>query len=226
MLKTNITLNKIPLSRIALLCLLALTLGLNSCASYRKLQAAKVLKNCAYSFNSAQINKFTPSEDLIKISQDGGMANSSLAIIETIKSFIDGDIGSSLGTVDVDINVNVLNPNEKELQIDSIQAIASADGFKFPIKMKEKAMIKSDAITTIPLNLTMDLDSNIFNLSQINSINLSGRLFITTGKKKHDSLPINVDQKISQEDKTKIYDSIRETIINNMVSGWMQNLVQ
>lgn len=211
------------LSKYALTFYLGILLVVSGCAVSKKLTAADILSKTKLEFeslslDSAAINKdlFPKSDDLMK----GLLPNPH--VVALVQDFARGILEKEIGTAYLTVGLVAQNQGEDTLWVRGLMANLVLDSLmELPVGLR-------DSITLVPganklyLVTEMPIDRRIFSLKDIETVHIVGRMDVALeAQDEAFTLDINMDRKISPEEKQALADKARTSVLDNIVSDWV-----
>lgn len=211
------------LSKYALTFCLGILLVVSGCAVTKKLSAADILSKTKLEFeslslDSAAINKdlFPKSDDLMK----GLLPNPH--VVALVQDFARGILEKEIGTAYLTVGLVAQNQGEDTLWVRGLMANLVLDSLmELPVALRDSVKMVPGA-NKLYLVTEMPIDRRIFSLKDIETVHIVGRMDVALeAQDEAFTLDINMDRKISPEEKQALADKARTSVLDNIVSDWV-----
>ncbi|MCQ2055365.1 MAG: hypothetical protein MJY82_08760 [Fibrobacter sp.] len=205
--------------------LILMTLLMSGCAATRKLDAAMILRNTKVEFNALVLDSVDINPNLFEKANDA--IKSSLLpnpqVVSLVQNLARGIIESELGKANLNV-VLVANSKDKDsLWVRSFTATLSLDSLiELPLTLKDSCVFAPGA-NTFSLKTQFPLDNRLFKLRDIKKYRIKGLIEVAL-KSDGQTVPFDFDieHEIKPEEIKALEDRARETLLNGLVSDWVE----
>jgi len=203
-------------------------IAINGCATMRKLDAAKILKNTQMEFKDLTLDSVSIDPDLFEKVSDA-LKKSILPnpqVVLFVQNLARGIIETKLGEANLGATIQVTSNNEDSLWIAKLDAKLVLDTLvELPLTLKDSCILAPGA-NQIMLSTQFPLDKRVFQLAKVNKYSIKGVLVVALdadGEKV--PLDFNIERTITPEEIKNFEDNIRQNILNGLIGDWVGALL-
>lgn len=210
-----------------LLLLIALIFLFTGCGASKKLKMGNILRKTNWSIDSISVQKFTLNPDIAGQFNSGNYISAGAEAFFLIKAMSTGELDISMGKVDLQIHLRGKLPQGETLLIDSLRATLQADTLTpLPLSLSGTYQLDKEQ-SSLPVNTNVELNPEIFQWKNAKSMVISGSMYARFPEDDSNlELPFSVNRVITEHEKTKMMDNIRDEAINQLIGDWMKLLQQ
>ncbi len=212
---------------IKILCAILAVLAITNCAVTRKLDAASIMRNMKVDFRQVTLDSVNIRSDLVE--QLGGAIVSGLLpnpnVVAFVQNLAKGIINIDLGYAYLGVVLVVKSSDTDTLWLRDFAANVSLDTLMdLPLELKDSVTL-APGETKVQLTTRFPLDKRIFKLKEITKVSAKGKLVVALGPE-GESVPFdfNDSREISHEEMVALEDSVRQSILNNIINNWVGGL--
>lgn len=212
---------------IKILCAILAVLAITNCAITRKLDAASIMRNMKVDFRQVTLDSVNIRSDLVE--QLGGAIVGGLLpnpnVVAFVQNLAKGIINIDLGYAYLGVVLVVKSSDTDTLWLRDFAANVSLDTLMdLPLELKDSVTL-APGETKVQLTTRFPLDKRIFKLKEITKVSAKGKLVVALGPE-GESVPFdfNDSREISHEEMVALEDSVRQSILNNIINNWVGGL--
>lgn len=212
---------------IKILCIILAVLAITNCAVTRKLDAASIMRNMKVDFRQVTLDSVNIRSDLVE--QLGGAIVGGLLpnpnVVAFVQNLAKGIINIDLGYAYLGVVLVVKSSDTDTLWLRDFAANVSLDTLMdLPLELKDSVTL-APGETKVQLTTRFPLDKRIFKLKEITKVSATGKLVVALGPE-GESVPFdfNDSREISHEEMVALEDSVRQSILNNIINNWVGGL--
>jgi hypothetical protein len=212
---------------IKILCAILAVLAITNCAVTRKLDAASIMRNMKVDFRQVTLDSVNIRSDLVE--QLGGAIVGGLLpnpnVVAFVQNLAKGIINIDLGYAYLGVVLVVKSSDTDTLWLRDFAANVSLDTLMdLPLELKDSVTL-APGETKVQLTTRFPLDKRIFKLKEITKVSAKGKLVVALGPE-GESVPFdfNDSREISHEEMVALEDSVRQSILNNIINNWVGGL--
>ena len=212
---------------IKILCIILAVLAITNCAVTRKLDAASIMRNMKVDFRQVTLDSVNIRSDLVE--QLGGAIVGGLLpnpnVVAFVQNLAKGIINIDLGYAYLGVVLVVKSSDTDTLWLRDFAANVSLDTLMdLPLELKDSVTL-APGETKVQLTTRFPLDKRIFKLKEITKVSAKGKLVVALGPE-GESVPFdfNDSREISHEEMVALEDSVRQSILNNIINNWVGGL--
>ena len=212
---------------IKILCIILAVLAITNCAVTRKLDAASIMRNMKVDFRQVTLDSVNIRSDLVE--QLGGAIVGGLLpnpnVVAFVQNLAKGIINIDLGYAYLGVVLVVKSSDTDTLWLRDFAANVSLDTLMdLPLELKDSVTL-APCETKVQLTTRFPLDKRIFKLKEITKVSAKGKLVVALGPE-GESVPFdfNDSREISHEEMVALEDSVRQSILNNIINNWVGGL--
>lgn len=212
---------------IKILCAILAVLAITNCAVTRKLDAASIMRNMKVDFRQVTLDSVNIRSDLLE--QLGGAIVGGLLpnpnVVAFVQNLAKGVINIDLGYAYLGVVLVVKSSDTDTLWLRDFAANVSLDTLMdLPLELKDSVTL-APGETKVQLSTRFPLDKRIFKLKEITKVSAKGKLVVALGPE-GESVPFefNDTREISHEEMVALEDSVRQSILNNIINNWVGGL--
>ena len=212
---------------IKILCAILAVLAITNCAVTRKLDAASIMRNMKVDFRQVTLDSVNIRPDLLE--QLGGAIVGGLLpnpnVVAFVQNLAKGIINIDLGDAYLGVVLVVKSSDTDTLWLRDFAANVSLDTLMdLPLELKDSVTL-APGETKVRLSTRFPLDKRIFKLNEITKVSAKGKLVVALGPE-GESVPFDFDESrdISHEEMVALEDSVRQSILNNIINNWVGGL--
>lgn len=212
---------------LSLSLLLFILVSLSGCAASKKIQAGKILSQTSMSFQAVQLDSIVLDPDLFeKINSLKTTFFPNPQVLALVQKLANGIIDSELGTIFLDIELQIDNKSTDSLWLHSLNAVLELDSsVKLPLSLPAKTVLTPGS-QLISVKTNVKLDQNLLKLIQIKKARIIGEMNVSL-KESAPPLPLDFDysRDISPEEVDLLQRKARETIMNHIVGDCVKAIL-
>ena len=212
---------------IKILCAILAVLAITNCAVTRKIDAASIMRNMKVDFRQVTLDSVNIRSDLVE--QLGGAIVGGLLpnpnVVAFVQNLAKGIINIDLGYAYLGVVLVVKSSDTDTLWLRDFAANVSLDTLMdLPLELKDSVTL-APGETKVQLTTRFPLDKRIFKLKEITKVSAKGKLVVALGPE-GESVPFdfNDSREISHEEMVALEDSVRQSILNNIINNWVGGL--
>ena len=212
---------------IKILCAILAVLAITNCAVTRKLDAASIMRNMKVDFRQVTLDSVNIRSDLVE--QLGGAIVGGLLpnpnVVAFVQNLAKGIINIDLGYAYLGVVLVVKSSDTDTLWLRDFAANVSLDTLMdLPLELKDSVTL-APGETKVQLTTRFPMDKRIFKLKEITKVSAKGKLVVALGPE-GESVPFdfNDSREISHEEMVALEDSVRQSILNNIINNWVGGL--
>ena len=212
---------------IKILCIILAVLAITNCAVTRKLDAASIMRNMKVDFRQVTLDSVNIRSDLVE--QLGGASVGGILpnpnVVAFVQNLAKGIINIDLGYAYLGVVLVVKSSDTDTLWLRDFAANVSLDTLMdLPLELKDSVTL-APGETKVQLTTRFPLDKRIFKLKEITKVSAKGKLVVALGPE-GESVPFdfNDSREISHEEMVALEDSVRQSILNNIINNWVGGL--
>lgn len=212
---------------LAICILLLAAVSMDGCAVTRKLDAASIMRNMKVDFRQVTLDSVNIRSDLLE--QLGGAIVGGLLpnpnVVAFVQNLAKGVINIDLGYAYLGVVLVVRSSDTDTLWLRDFSANVSLDTLMdLPLELKDSVTL-APGETKVQLTTRFPLDKRIFKLKEITKVSAKGKLVVALGPE-GESVPFefNDSREISHEEMVALEDSVRQSILNNIINNWVGGL--
>lgn len=214
---------KNPLNRLLLTISLEIFLIISGCAMSKKLTAADILSKTKLDFESLALDSATINKDLFPKSSDlvkGLLPNPH--VVALVQDFARGILEKEIGKAHLTVGLVATNQGEDTLWIRNMVANLVLDSLmELPVGLRDTVTL-APGKNNLYLVTDMPIDRRIFGLKDIQIVHIVGHIDVALkAQDEAFTLNFNMDRKISPEEKQALADKARTSVLDNIVSDWV-----
>jgi len=204
------------------IALIFLTTG---CSTSKKLKMGNILRKTSWNIDSLSAQKFTLNPDIAKQFNSGNYISAGAEALFLIKAMSTGELDISMGMVDLQIHLRAKLPKGEALLIDSLRATLQADSLTpLPLVLSGTHTLSNEQ-SSLPVKTSVELNPEIFQWKNAKTVVISGNMYARFPEDDSSlELPFSVKRAISEHEKSKLMDNIRNEAINQLIGDWMKHL--
>lgn len=209
---------------LAVVAILGFVLAIGGCAMARKLSAADILSKTKVEFSELTLDSVSVNPDIMQ--QLGGAIVGGLLpnpnVVAFVQNIAKGIIQIDVGNAHLGIVLNVTNADQDTLWLRDFTASVNLDSLMdLPLQLKDSTCL-APGTNKVRLTTSFPIDNRIFKLRDITGLNAKGRLVVAL-EQEGESVPFdfNVRHDIPHEELVALEDSLRQSVLNSILSDWV-----
>lgn len=214
--------------KLIFLCFISVVFfSLSGCAATKKIQAGKILSQTSLSFQSIQLDSIVLHPELFeKINSLKTTFFPNPQVLALVQKLANGIIDSELGSVYLNIELELDNKSKDSLWLHGLNAVLELDSsVHLPVTLPANTVLKPGS-QLISVKTNVKLDQNLLKLIQIKKARIIGEMNVSL-KESAPPLPLDFDysRDISPEEVDLLQRKARETIMNHIVGDWVKAIL-
>ncbi|MBR4348555.1 MAG: hypothetical protein IKN03_00330 [Fibrobacter sp.] len=212
---------------LAVVAILGVVLAIGGCAMARKLSAADILSKTKVEFSELTLDSVSVNPDILN--QLGGAIVGGLLpnpnVVAFVQNIAKGIIQIDVGNAHLGIVLNVTNADQDTLWLRDFTASINLDSLmELPLQLKDSTRL-APGITKVRLSTSFPIDNRIFKLKDITGLNAKGVLVVAL-EQEGESVPFdfNIRHNIPHEELVALEDSLRQSVLNSILSDWVGSI--
>lgn len=209
-----------------ILVLLGATFWLVGCAANRKLQAASILKQCHMQIVAVTVNQFELSPDLFPESNDPKNPFPNAQVLPLVQKMLQGNLEQPLGSVHLQIELQIQNRGNDSLWVDSLQAQVQLDSLlQSPLRLLQPVVLgpgshRAFVATSVPL------DPKLFTLSSAKNYRIHG-VMVAALEPDGPRMSLDFDEQkpIPQQALDTFLKNAQKDLIEQLLTQWVGTLL-
>ena len=212
------------LARFVVVAIVGTVLAIGGCAMARKLSAADILSKTKVEFYELTLDSVSVNPDIMK--QLGGAIVGGLLpnpnVVAFVQNIAKGIIQIDVGNAYLGIVLDVTNATQDTLWLRDFSANVNLDSLmELPLQLKDSTRL-APGINKVQLSTSFPIDNRIFKLKEITGLNAKGILVVAL-EQEGESVPFdfNIRHNIPHEELVALEDSLRQSVLNSILSDWV-----